>query len=200
MPRRASTAGAVRNPGGGKPLLDEVVERGDCELGLVERQGGDPQEALILCAEVRHGPVVCARCGIAKLERLAVEARAGGKRRENELAVKAQLIERLLALLPVEGAQRLVALGPGDEIGTQRHHLGDAFGILPRALAGCFETLQAAAATLKRDSGKLIAEFGVGEVLEEVRLLHDVAIGIVERASLGVRHPSAPGSGDSSKA
>ena len=80
----------------------------------------------VVGAELGHRPVVRpGRAGGDLGVEAGVEHHAGAERGEHELALEAELVERQAALVGVERAERLVALGAGEQPVAEGHLLVD---------------------------------------------------------------------------
>jgi len=166
-----------------------VVEFGERQGGDVERQQGDAHQALIAAREFAHGPVVSPGGGVAVLDRpLFGKGRTRRKGGEDQLAVEAQKVQGGAPLCGVEGAKGAVALGSADEAIAKGGQLGDPLGGVASPRLRFLEQIGERTHARNLDLRHPLAQPGIGMVLEEVRQLHDVAVGIVEGAALGVGH------------
>jgi predicted signal transduction protein with EAL and GGDEF domain len=86
-------------------------------------------------------------------------------------------------------APSAIALGPRDQGVAQGDHLGDLFGAVGTVLERVDEAFLEPG-RVDVDLGQAALHVGIGIVDEEVRQLHDVAVGVVVGASLGVGHRS----------
>jgi hypothetical protein len=99
----------------------DLLELGDGGLRIIERQQGDAHETCILGTELRHRAVVSARCAVALFERsLLAERQAFREGCKYQLACEAQNIEGLRAFVAIEGTERIVAFGSGQQPVAQR--------------------------------------------------------------------------------
>ena len=187
MAGRAPAAGPVRQPGGAQPRLQRKLKLGDGQIRLVQRHHRDADQARIGAAEVGHVAIVRPRRAIAKgrLELRARRERHGDAvGRENELLLEAQHVEGGDTVGAVEGAQGLDFLRRGDQLVPQRDLRRHVFGAVPPALPHDDGHL------LVGDDGGgvadlryVVAQGGVGVFLQEVRQLHDVAVGVIDGAA-----------------
>ncbi len=173
---------------------DRLAARGDrlgghgagaCEVG--ERNEADRQEPAVARAEVDDGTVVSARRTVDEFEIAAVLVTnevIGEERVEDELARKAEKVERARPVLLQERAYRAPILA-GQELlfgllAVRRVVMAAAELVDERLLAGL------AAAEAQRLEAA--ANFGVGVGDEPVGRLHDVGVGVVYDAVFDVGH------------
>jgi hypothetical protein len=111
-----------------------------------------------------------------------------GERGEDQLALEAQQVERPAALGRIEGAQRVPAL----EVHELALELGQR-GVVELALLGLVQGVVGQLPGRPQvEPTEPVAELGLDVALEPVVELHDVAVGVVEGAPLGVRHRLPP--------
>ena len=114
------------------------------------------------------------------------------KRREHELSCESQQVERLRALVAIEGAQRHVAFRSADERIAERQQLGDFTFTVPPAACRLFDEIREPSDARQPELRQTVAHVGIGMLGEEIRQLHDVAVGVVERAALRICHERTP--------
>ncbi len=124
-----------------------------------------------------------ARAAVDELGVVAEELRRR-ERAEHELAVEPEEIEGAGALDRVERAERRPSLVV-QHVGFERGHSRRVGGALLGVADGVVGELARGSQIEGTDP---VADVGVGVLDEEVRQLHDVAVGVVERASLRVGH------------
>ena len=156
--------------------------------GSPERDEGHGQQPLVLRAEVDDAPVQRPVAGPADLAVIVAGELGHGERGEHELAVEAQQIEGPAALAGVERAQGAPALGVHEPV----LELG-AGGAVDLAGGGLGDGLLGQApGPAELQAPDAVPHLLLDVAAQPVGQLHDVAVGVVVRASLGVRHERIP--------
>ena len=123
------------------------------------------------------------RASVEQLGVVAGELRRR-ERAEHELAVEAQEVEGSASFRGIEGPQRVPALGL-----HQRAFELDCRLLVAAACLGVYHRLLGHRARAAKVEGTdPVAELGVGIADEPVGRLHQMAVGVEVRASLGVGH------------
>ena len=163
--------------------VDGLVDGLQRPLGVGPRHAGHPDQPLVGLAEGGDGAVVGVGTAIEEVEVFALVLR-GRERREHQLAVEAQQVEGPTALGRVEGAQCVPALGLHQRAleGSRRLGIATPLGGGLHRLVG----QRPRATKLKRTQPFSCRR--VGELLQPVGQLHQVAVRVVEHASFCVRH------------
>ena len=193
MARRATAAGSMRYPHGLETQPQNVLQLRERGLRVVERQQCDAHQSLILATELCHAAIVRARGCVAFFDRtFEREGETFGEGREHELTCETQQVECLRAFRRVECAERHVAFRTADQSVAEREQLGDlAIAVLAIAL-GFFDESGETSDARNLDARYALAHVRVGIFGEEVRQLHDVAVGVVTGAAVRVRHQRIP--------
>ena len=156
----------------------------------MKRNARHRHQAGIGAAKSRHAAVVGARCRVLNFEiKPAVKNHGATQGREDELFFEAEQIERPGAVAGIEGPEGLFFLGTSDE--TQAPQRFEFVGIGP-----CVAALPREAPTLSLvhgrarvvDGRKPVPHGGIGVIRQEIRQLHDMAVGIEEAAARGIGH------------
>ena len=171
----------------GAAQLERGVELLLRERDVGEREEADRQQARVGRAEVRHGAVERAGPAVEELEVLATELRRG-ERREHELLLEAEEIERATALARVHRTERVPTLRAHQRALELRGRVGVAassLGVGERLLGERTRTAEGQRADA-------ITNTGIGVALEPVRRLHQMAVGVEAHATRCVRHPHHP--------
>ncbi len=186
MRRRPLAGGRRRHVDRGGPEVEGLAQHRHGAIGIDEGHVRDGKQPLVVLAEVDDRMVVGGATRVEQVFVLADElcGREGG---EHQLAVEAEEVEHVAALLRVERADRAPALvlpqpllgfGSGGGIG----------GACLRRLRGAVEHRLEHA---HRAAAELVDHVGLHEGLEEPGQLHQVAVGVEDRAAVGVGHLSA---------
>ena len=197
---RAVAARPVRHPDGLEAALQHEVELGHRQLGLVERHDGDAHQPRV--ARRRSRP--CAGCGRAP-RRSAASGRAWSWPRTawRRCGWRTPAASGSPACpAPSSGPRSLkapsawISFEDVDQLVAQRDLRGHVLGAVAPALPHDHRHL-----LVGDDRGRIahlrdvVAQGGVGVALQEVRQLHDVAVGVVDRPSWrSVGHGFPPGS------
>jgi hypothetical protein len=193
VPRRAAAARTVRDPCRLQP--EQMMCSSSRRASSVTSSGSKPTPSMRLVArgELGHRPVVRPRRGIAVLDRpLGREGVAGREGGEHQLLAEPQHVERGRALAGVERPQGRVALRPRDQGVAQGDHLGHLVRRVAAAVPGLVHQVRQWPDLRDGDLRHPLTLVGVCVDLEEIRQLHDVAVGVVEGAALGIDHGVPP--------
>ena len=183
----------MRYPDRLQPRRDREVQFRERQLRFLERHDRHAHQARIVRAEIDHVTVVCARGPIAKPGR---DLRAGPERgvdavgREHELLFEAEHVQRARALASVEGSQSLNLLRGLDQAIAEAQQLGYVLRAMPPAARHDHRDFligdERGAVAHRRH---LVAQVRVRVPLQEIRQLHDMAVGVIERPVVGrIRH------------
>src|SRR5580704_3436911 len=150
---------------------------------VTPRYRADRYQAAVSGAEVRDRAVERTRTAPQKFS-VAAEKLRKCKGRENKLSIHSDQIERAAALGGVECAQR--------EPSLRRHHILFEFDRRARVggtrlgLRDKLDGFGSRSSQVERSNP--LANAGVGVLREPFAQFHEVTIGVVESAALGVRH------------
>ena len=157
------------------------------ELGRTPRHERDREQAVVVGAEVGHGAVV--RAGAAEREvEVVAEVLRRRERREHELRVEPEPVERRRPLGGVERAGRVPAL-LAHQVGVDD---GVRVGSVAPALRGGDRVVGERARAAERERSDAVADVGVGVGLEPAGQLHQVAVGVEVPPSGRVGHRRTP--------
>src|SRR5581483_673278 len=148
--------------------LSRLLERA---RGITPGHEADRDQPPVVRAEVRYRPVVGPRPPVEQVGVAARELRRG-EGAEDELLRDAEQIERAAALLRIERAERIPALGIHQAVFERPRSLGIA---APRCGSGdgaLGESTRAA----ERERAKAIAEPGIRVLDEPIGELHEMAV------------------------
>ena len=173
----------------GASQLDRFVDFFLCEFGNVKRHEADCEQAFVTAAEIRDRAVVRARAAIENLGRRANLVELAPEMRdcesgEDQLRSEAEQVERALALVGIESAERFPSLAQHQVL----FRVGHRGGILMTFVSMRDRLLDHPAARSERERMQLRAKVRVGVGNQPVLSLHDVAVGVVEDSTFGVWH------------
>ena len=177
----------------GAAELDRVVDRLFGQLRDLQRYEADPEQPLIVRAEIRDRPVVRARAAVDDLEVDFVAAEDAEELRhregrEHQLALEAQQVERAASFRRIERAERLPSFG-GHQI---RFELRHGFSI-EAAIGGVGDrAIREPAGGAEIERGQPLAHLGVGVRNQPVAGFHQMAVGVVIGPAFRVWHLTPP--------
>ena len=186
VPRRAVQGRPVRHPHRLEVAGQHEVQLLQGQLRVVQRNGGHAHQPVIGGAEVDHVPVVRPGRAIAQPALQLGRRREGHAQavgREHQLLAEAEQVHGGAPVAGIEGPQGLDLLGLLDQGVTQGHLGRHVLGAVRPALVHDHRHL-----LVGDDGGRvghlgdLVPQAGVGIALQEVRQLHDVAVGVIDVA------------------
>ena len=175
---------AVRHPDGAQALGQHPIQFRNRQVRIVQRDRCHADQAFVDAAEISHVAVVRAGCAIAQA---VLQFRAGRERHaqavggEHQLFLEPQQVHGRGPVSAVEGPQALDFLGLCDQPVAHSDLGGTVFVAVPATLAhddGDFFVGDDGGRIA--DLGDLVAQGRVGVFFQEVRQLHDVAVGIID--------------------
>ena len=163
--------------------LHRLRGRAACEFGIGERHVPDGDQPRVVVAEVDHRAVVRAGPAVQQLDVVARELHRR-ERAEHELRVEAEEVERAAAFAGIERAECAPTFRAHQvvfERGRRGRIAAARFGA-----AHCFFGEGTRPAEIQRPQP--LAHGGVGVLHQPVVQFHQVTVGVVVRAALGVHH------------
>ncbi len=155
---------------------------------IAPEDAADTDHAIVIRAESAHGPVQRAGAAVQEIRVLAHEL-GRGEGGKDQLLVEAEQVEGAAPLSRVECSECAPTL--------RSHHVRFEFGRLGRVSLASRRLRDRLLGELSRSAqverADLLTDARIGLVGDPFGQFHDVAVGIVESTTLGVRHVGSSG-------